>query len=260
MVILLNELAQKGYGVGNAISLFIVTNLGEQIKWKSMSPRTIDLGNGGEAASGRTCYGQSGSQSQHVLTSLMHFDVESLGSMAVYAVSTWWVLWQANRRWMRWHSEFWCRRLSAGLVTCCCLALAHWDRPSEPTKRTHCGMVLFFIMCAAVPQRCLIFARPDLSPKSKKRGRRLRNAGLSQAATAAVMARRKESCAGLKKKPASALKLAPRRKERIRMRLLVMLVQCGGQLRQNALYRLRLRYDDAYLRHMLSGMHTEHAL
>ena len=191
MVILLNELAQKGYGVGNAISLFVVTNLGEQIKWKSMSPRTIDLGNGGEAASGRTCYGQSGSQSQHVLTSLMHFDVESLGSMAVYAVSTWWVLWQANRRWMRWHSEFWCRRLSAGLVTCCCLALAHWDRPSEPTKRTHCGMVLFFIMCAAVPQRCLIFARPDLSPKSKKRGRRLRNAGLSQAATAAVMARRR---------------------------------------------------------------------
>ena len=89
MVILLNELAQKGYGVGNAISLFIVTNLGEQIKWKSMSPRAIDLGNGGEAASGRTCYGQSGSQSQHVLTSLMHFDVESLGSMAVYAVSTW---------------------------------------------------------------------------------------------------------------------------------------------------------------------------
>ena len=41
IVILLDELLQKGYGLGSGISLFIATNICENILWKSFSPITI---------------------------------------------------------------------------------------------------------------------------------------------------------------------------------------------------------------------------
>jgi protein transport protein SEC61 subunit alpha len=44
IVILLDELLQKGYGLGSGISLFIATNVCEQIVWKAFSPTTINTG------------------------------------------------------------------------------------------------------------------------------------------------------------------------------------------------------------------------
>jgi protein transport protein SEC61 subunit alpha len=46
--ILLDELLQKGYGLGSGISLFIATNICETIVWKSFSPTTINTGRGTE--------------------------------------------------------------------------------------------------------------------------------------------------------------------------------------------------------------------
>lgn len=43
---LLDELLQKGYGLGSGISLFIATNICENIIWKSFSPTTINTGRG----------------------------------------------------------------------------------------------------------------------------------------------------------------------------------------------------------------------
>lgn len=48
MVILLDELLQKGYGLGSGISLFIATNICEIILWKSFSPVTIRTESGTE--------------------------------------------------------------------------------------------------------------------------------------------------------------------------------------------------------------------
>ena len=48
IVILLDELLQKGYGLGSGISLFIATNICESILWKSFSPITIKTENGVE--------------------------------------------------------------------------------------------------------------------------------------------------------------------------------------------------------------------
>lgn len=48
IVILLDELLQKGYGLGSGISLFIATNICEGIVWKAFSPRTINFGRGPE--------------------------------------------------------------------------------------------------------------------------------------------------------------------------------------------------------------------
>jgi protein transport protein SEC61 subunit alpha len=44
IVLLLDELLQKGYGLGSGISLFIATNICETIVWKSFSPTTINTG------------------------------------------------------------------------------------------------------------------------------------------------------------------------------------------------------------------------
>lgn len=41
IVICLDELLQKGYGMGSGISLFIATNICEQIIWKAFSPYTV---------------------------------------------------------------------------------------------------------------------------------------------------------------------------------------------------------------------------
>ncbi|KAL9650737.1 hypothetical protein ABK040_001791 [Willaertia magna] len=46
--LLLDELLQKGYGLGSGISLFIATNICETIIWKSFSPSTINTGRGVE--------------------------------------------------------------------------------------------------------------------------------------------------------------------------------------------------------------------
>ncbi|XP_050225933.1 uncharacterized protein LOC126675345 [Mercurialis annua] len=48
IVICLDELLQKGYGLGSAISLFIATNTCENIIWKGFSPTTINSGRGAE--------------------------------------------------------------------------------------------------------------------------------------------------------------------------------------------------------------------
>lgn len=48
IVMLLDELLQKGYGLGSGISLFIATNICETILWKAFSPTTINVGNGTE--------------------------------------------------------------------------------------------------------------------------------------------------------------------------------------------------------------------
>merc|ERR1719178_395130 len=48
IVIVLDELLQKGYGLGSGISLFIATNICETIIWKAFSPTTINTGRGTE--------------------------------------------------------------------------------------------------------------------------------------------------------------------------------------------------------------------
>merc|ERR1719326_2102549 len=48
IVILLDELMQKGYGMGSGVSLFIATNLCESIIWKAFSPTTMNSGKGTE--------------------------------------------------------------------------------------------------------------------------------------------------------------------------------------------------------------------
>eukprot|EP00461_Guttulinopsis_vulgaris_P001154 UN01154 len=48
MVMLLDELLQKGYGLGSGISLFIATNVCETIFWKAFSPVTIQTQRGTE--------------------------------------------------------------------------------------------------------------------------------------------------------------------------------------------------------------------
>lgn len=48
IVILLDELLQKGYGLGSGISLFIATNICETIIWKAFSPTTVNMGRGPE--------------------------------------------------------------------------------------------------------------------------------------------------------------------------------------------------------------------
>jgi protein transport protein SEC61 subunit alpha len=46
--LLLDEMLQKGYGLGSGISLFIATNICETIIWKSFSPSTVNTGRGTE--------------------------------------------------------------------------------------------------------------------------------------------------------------------------------------------------------------------
>jgi protein transport protein SEC61 subunit alpha len=48
IVILLDELLTKGYGLGSGISLFIATNTCESIIWKCFSPNTVNTGRGPE--------------------------------------------------------------------------------------------------------------------------------------------------------------------------------------------------------------------
>jgi protein transport protein SEC61 subunit alpha len=48
IVICLDDLLQKGYGLGSGISIFIATNICEQILWKSFSPYTLSSPRGPE--------------------------------------------------------------------------------------------------------------------------------------------------------------------------------------------------------------------
>jgi len=48
IVLTLDELLQKGYGLGSGISIFIATNICETIIWKAFSPTTINTGRGTE--------------------------------------------------------------------------------------------------------------------------------------------------------------------------------------------------------------------
>lgn len=52
IVLLLDELLQKGYGLGSGISLFIATNICETIVWKAFSPTTVNTGRGNGAVLG----------------------------------------------------------------------------------------------------------------------------------------------------------------------------------------------------------------
>lgn len=45
-VLLLDEMLQKGYGLGSGISLFISTNICEMIMWRAFSPQTVTLSAG----------------------------------------------------------------------------------------------------------------------------------------------------------------------------------------------------------------------
>ena len=51
IVLLLDELLQKGYGLGSGISLFIATNICETIVWKAFSPATVNTGRGKDLVS-----------------------------------------------------------------------------------------------------------------------------------------------------------------------------------------------------------------
>ena len=46
IVLLLDEVLQKGYGIGSGISLFIAVNICENIVWKAFSPFTITAESG----------------------------------------------------------------------------------------------------------------------------------------------------------------------------------------------------------------------
>ncbi|KAL7470615.1 hypothetical protein ACHAXS_010866 [Conticribra weissflogii] len=48
MLLMLDELLQKGYGLGSGISLFIASHICETIVWKAFSPTTINSGRGTE--------------------------------------------------------------------------------------------------------------------------------------------------------------------------------------------------------------------
>jgi len=48
IVLVLDELLQKGHGLGSGISLFIATNICESIIWKAFSPITTNMGRGTE--------------------------------------------------------------------------------------------------------------------------------------------------------------------------------------------------------------------
>jgi protein transport protein SEC61 subunit alpha len=48
LVIILDEVLEKGYGIGSGVSLFIVTNICENILWKALSPFTVSNDNGVE--------------------------------------------------------------------------------------------------------------------------------------------------------------------------------------------------------------------
>lgn len=48
IVICLDELLTKGYGLGSGISLFIATNICESIVWKAFSPYTVRSSRGAE--------------------------------------------------------------------------------------------------------------------------------------------------------------------------------------------------------------------
>ncbi|KAG5546093.1 hypothetical protein RHGRI_018313 [Rhododendron griersonianum] len=48
IVICLDELLQKDYGLGSGLSLFIATNICESVIWKAFSPTTINSGRGVE--------------------------------------------------------------------------------------------------------------------------------------------------------------------------------------------------------------------
>ena len=55
IVILLDELLRKGYGLGSGINLFIATNICESIVWRAFSPTTVNTGRGPEFEGAIVC-------------------------------------------------------------------------------------------------------------------------------------------------------------------------------------------------------------
>ena len=104
----------------------------------------------------------------------------------------------------------------------------------------------------------------ELSPASKRRAGRLLYRGISKHVTASILKVRRSKLDSTSKrvlrKPAcsKSLTLAADRIERQRIRILVSMVQCGGEERRAALYRLREKYNHPYLRFVLAGYNSEH--
>lgn len=48
VLLMLDEMLQKGYGLGSGISLFIASHISETIIWKAFSPTTVNTGRGTE--------------------------------------------------------------------------------------------------------------------------------------------------------------------------------------------------------------------
>ncbi|KAI8874331.1 hypothetical protein GQ42DRAFT_159902 [Ramicandelaber brevisporus] len=48
IVVLLDEMLQKGYGFGSALNLFIATNVCETVIWQALSPQSVNSGRGSE--------------------------------------------------------------------------------------------------------------------------------------------------------------------------------------------------------------------
>ncbi|KER18384.1 hypothetical protein T265_12290 [Opisthorchis viverrini] len=70
LVLMLDELLQKGYGLGSGISLFIATNICETIVWRAISPTTINTGRGKFAS--RIVQMDSGTEFEGAIISLFH--------------------------------------------------------------------------------------------------------------------------------------------------------------------------------------------
>jgi protein transport protein SEC61 subunit alpha len=75
IVLLLDELLQKGYGLGSGISLFIATNICEVILWKSFSPVTI-----------RT---EQGAEFEGAIIALFHFMLTKQNKLAALQQALW---------------------------------------------------------------------------------------------------------------------------------------------------------------------------
>jgi len=48
VIIVMDELLQKGYGMGSGVSLFIAANICQSVVWQALSPSTMDAGHGAE--------------------------------------------------------------------------------------------------------------------------------------------------------------------------------------------------------------------
>ena len=85
IIILLDELLQKGYGLGNAVNLFMATNVFGQIVWQSLSFSSIKSPDGSQEFEGALIF------TLHSLFKLRNFSdifIRSYGPNLLNLVST----------------------------------------------------------------------------------------------------------------------------------------------------------------------------